>query len=190
MALIQERERSALSFISQNEEDNNSTYSTRVKTSQRTRQAHNSSYLPQLKHRYVPSLYFNQDKQLTRKIREFLKKPPLNSQEYFDMLWFRRQSEPSGNKDDDDLRRIKSAPSSPDELSKKLWHLLPEKRTIQSMILPPIRDGCLGNYHSKHTSKATAPLVDSSVDVMDQLKYCRYLRPRPTKAWAVTAQGI
>jgi len=77
-----------------------------------------------------------------------------------------------------------------DELSKKLWRLLPEKRTIQSMILPPIRDGCVTNYHNKHISK-TSPLVDQSLDVMDQLKYCRYLRPKPVKqnAWEDTGQA-
>ena len=53
----------------------------------------NSSTLPNLKRRYIPSLYDNQDQQLARKVKEFLKKPPFNSQEYFEMLWIRRQSE-------------------------------------------------------------------------------------------------
>lgn len=186
---LQTRRRSQLAYSSQHEDDNfSSTHSTNGKNSRATRQAHSSSAVPRLRRRYIPSLYDNQDKMLTRKIKEFLKKPPLNSQEYFDMLWLRRQSEPfRGN--EDDSRKMRSAPASPDELSKKLWHLLPEKRTIQSMILPPIRDGCVGNYHNKfkHNSK-TAGLIDPSVDIMDQLKYCRYLRPKPNRqtAWEET----
>ena len=158
------------------------------KSSKSTRYA-NSSSLPNLERRYIPSLYHNQDKELTRKVKEFLKKPPLNSQEYFDMLWLRRQSEPFRNSEEDGSRFVKSAPNSPDELSKKLWHLLPEKRTIQSMILPPIKDGCILNYHNKHSSK-TVPLVDPSVNLMDQLKYCRYIRAKPVRhqAWEDRSQ--
>ena len=189
---LQIRRHSDLSYCTQQEDDNfSSTYSTHVKSAQRTRQAHSSSAgLPQLKRRYIPSLYHNQDKMLTRKVKEFLQKPPLNSQEYFDMLWLRGQSQPSRDNEDDS--RPKSAPSSPDELSKKFWYLLPEKRTIQSMILPPIRDGCVTNYHDKHVSKRTDQFVDPSVDLMEQLKYCRYLRPRPTrhKAWEEKAQDL
>lgn len=185
----QKLQRRRYSGLAQSHEVDNrsSTYSTDAKSSHATRQGHSASALPNLKRRYIPSLYHNQDKILTRKVKEFLKKPPLNSQEYFDMLWLRRQSEPFRD-NEDDLRAIKSAPSSPDELSKKLWRLLPEKRTIQSMILPPIREGCISNYHNKHASKAT-PLVDPSVDIMDQLTYCRYLRPKPKrhKAWEDTS---
>lgn len=144
----------------------------------------NSSSLPNLKRRYIPSLYDNQDKQLARKVKEFLKKPPLNSQEYFEMLWIRRQSEYFSDNEEVGLLAIKSAPTSADELSKKLRHLRPEKRTIQSMILPPIRDGCTNNYHNKYSSK-TAPLVDPSMNLIDQLKYCRYIRHKPVRhqAW-------
>lgn len=186
---LQNRRHSGIAYSSHHEDDNFSTYSTDGRNSYTTRQAHSSSALPRLKRRYIPSLYHNQDKMLTRKVKEFLKKPPLNSQEYYDMLWLRRKSEPFRD-DEDDLRATRSAPSSPDELSKKLWRLLPEKRTIQSMILPPIRDGCVTNYHNKHISE-TSPLVDQSVDVMDQLKYCRYLRPKPVKqnAWEDTGQA-
>ena len=177
-------------YSSQHEDDNFSTYSTNGKNSHSTRQAHSSTAVPRLRRRYIPSLYHNQDKILTRKIKEFVKKPPLNSKEYFDTLWLRRQSEPfCGN--EEDSRKARSAPNSPDELSRKLWHLLPEKRTIQSMILPPIRDGCVGNYHDKFKQNSkTAPLVDPSVDIMDQLKYCRYLRPKPNrqKAWEDTSR--
>ena len=144
----------------------------------------NSSSLPNLKCRYIPSLYDNQDKQLARKVKEFLKKPPFNSQEYFEMLWIRRQSEHFPDNKEVSLRAFKSVPTSADELSRKLRHLRPEKRTIQSMILPPIRDGCTNNYHNKYSSK-TAPLVDPSMDLIDQLKYCRYIRNKPARhhAW-------
>lgn len=144
----------------------------------------NSSSLPNLKRRYIPSLYDNQDKQLARKVKEFLKKPPFNSQEYFEMVWIRRQSEHFRDNKGVSLRSTKSAPTSADELSRKLRHLRPEKRTIQSMILPPIRDGCTNNYHTKYSSK-TAPLVDPSLNITDQLKYCRYIRHKPVRhrAW-------
>ena len=144
----------------------------------------NSSALPNLKRRYIPSLYDNQDQQLARKVKEFLKKPPFNSQEYFEMLWIRRQSEHFSENKEVSVRAIKSAPTSADELSRKLRHLRPEKRPIQSMILPPIRDGCTKNYHDKYSSK-TAPLVDPSLNLIDQLKYCRYIRHKPVRhqAW-------
>lgn len=144
----------------------------------------NSSSFPNLKRRYIPSLYHNQDKQLARKVKEFLKKPPFNSQEYFEMLWIRRQSEHFRDNKEVSVRAIKSAPTSADELSRKLRHLRPEKRTIQSMILPPIRDGCTNNYHNKYSFK-TAPLVDPSLNIIDQLKYCRYIRQKPVRhqAW-------
>lgn len=157
--------------------------SSSAKSTESTRNVKISS-LPNLERRYIPSLYDNQDKQLARKVKEFLKKPPLNSKEYFEMLWLRRQSEPFRGSDDDGFRAIKSALTSPDELSRKLRHLRPEKRTIQSMILPSIRDGCTYNYHNKYNSR-TAPMIDPSVNLMDQLKYCRYLRPKPERyqAW-------
>jgi len=144
----------------------------------------NSSSLPNLKRRYIPSLYDNQDKQLARKVKEFLKKPPFNSQEYFEMVWIRRQSEHFSDNKEVSLRATRSAPTSADELSRKLRHLRPEKRTIQSMILPPIRDGCTDNFHNKYSSK-TAPLVDPSLNIIDQLKYCRYIRHKPMRhqAW-------
>lgn len=161
-----------------------------VKSSKLTRNAYNSG-LPNLKRRYIPSLYHNQDKELTQKVKEFLKKPPLNSQEYFDMLWLRRRSEPFGNRDEAGTRIVNSARSSPDEVTKKLWHLLPENQTIQSMILPPIRDGCVSEFHRKHSSK-TVPFIDPSVNIMDQLKYCRYLRAKPARfqAWESRNQDI
>ena len=144
----------------------------------------NSSSLPNLKRRYIPSLYDNQDKQLARKVKEFLKKPPFNSQEYFEMVWIRRQSEHFSDNKEVSLRATRSAPTSADELSRKLRHLRPEKRTIQSMILPPIRDCCTDNFHNKYSSK-TAPLVDPSLNIIDQLKYCRYIRHKPMRhqAW-------
>ena len=137
-----------------------------------------------LHRRYIPSLYDNQDKQLAQKVKEFLKKPPFNSQEYFEMVWIRRQSEHFRDNKEVSMRVIKSAPTSADELSRKLRHLRPEKRTIQSMILPPIRDGCTNNYHNKYSFK-TAPLVDPSLNIIDQLKYCRYIRQKPVRhqAW-------
>lgn len=161
-----------------------------VESSKLTRNADSSSF-PNLKRRYIPSLYHNQDKELTQKVKEFLKKPPLNSQEYFDMLWLRRRSAPFRNSCEAGTRIVNSTRSSPDELTKKLWHLLPEKQTIQSMILPPIRDGCVPNFHRKHSSK-TVPLVDPSVNLMDQLKYCRYLRAKPAgfQAWESRNQDI
>lgn len=182
--VLQSRRHSA--YSSQQEYENFSTNSTDGNNSHTSPQGHSSSGFPRLKRRYIPSLYHNEDKILTRKIKEFLKKPPLNSKEYLDMLWIRRQSEPfHGN--EEELRATKSAPASPDELSKKLWYLLPEKRTIQSMILPPIRDGCVANYHNKFKDTSnTYPLIDPSVDIMEQLKYCRYLRPKPNRAWKDT----
>lgn len=173
-----------LAYSVRHEDDNlSSTHSTAKSSGSQTRHV-NSSSLPNLKRRYIPSLYQNQDKQMARKVKEFLKKPPLNSDEYFDMLWIRRQSEPFRDNEETGSRAIKSAPTPADELSKKLRHLRPERRTIQDMILPPIRDGCIGNYHNKHSSK-TAPFVDPSVNLLDQLKYCRYIRPKPMghKAW-------
>lgn len=158
------------------------------KSSRTTRQVHSSSALPRVKRKYVPSLYHNQDKMLTRKIKDFLKKPPLNSQEYFVMLWKLSKQRESAllRYDEGNSDTARSAPVSPDEISKKLQHLLPEKRTIQSMILPPIRDGCVSNYHDKFMGASrTIPTVDSTVDIVDRLKYCRYLRLKPERqrAW-------
>lgn len=181
---LQNRRNSIQTYSVQHEDDGLSSAHSSARSAESTRHV-NSSSLPNLKRRYIPSLYHNQDKQLGRKVKEFLKKPPLNSQEYFEMLWIRRQSEPFRENEEGGLRAIKSAPTSPDELSRKLRHLQPEKRTIQSMILPPIRDGCTNNFHNKYGRSRTAPVADSSVNVMDQLKYCRYLRPKPIRqqAW-------
>ena len=180
---LQNRRNSLQTYSVRHENDGHSSTHASAKSAESTRHV-NSSSLPNLKRRYIPSLYHNQDKHLARKVKEFLKKPPLNSKEYFEMLWIRRQSEPFWDNEEGGLRAIKSAPSSPDELSKKLRHLRPEKRTIQSMILPPIRDGCTKNFHHKYGSR-TAPIVDPSVNLMDQLKYCRYIRPKPMRhhAW-------
>ena len=150
-----------------------------------TRRVHSSSASPRARQRYIPSLYHNQDKILAKKIKEFLKKPPLNSQEYFDTLWKLRQDE-SFLHNEGNSEAVKSAPHSPDELSEKLWHLLPEKRTIQSMILPPIRDGCVANYHNKFMdASGRNTIIDPSIDIVEQLKYCRYLRLKHgrQKAW-------
>ena len=158
------------------------------RSSRTTRQVHSSSAIPRVKRKYVPSLYHNQDKMLTRKITDFLKKPPLNSQEYFEMLWkLSKQRESAQFRyDEGNSDTARSAPVSPDEISKKLQHLLPEKRTIQSMILPPIRDGCVSNYHDKFMGASRTTLTtDLTIDVVDRLKYCRYLRLKPERqrAW-------
>ena len=157
------------------------------KSSRTTRQVHSSSALPRVKSLYVPSFYHNQDKMLTRKITDFLKKPP-NSQEYFEMLWklWKQRESAQFRYDEGNSDTARSAPVSPDEISKKLQHLLPEKRTIQSMILPPIRDGCVSNYHDKFMGASRNTLTtDSTIDVVDRLKYCRYLRLKPERqrAW-------
>ena len=138
--------------------------------------------------RYIPSLYQNPDKDLARKIKTFLRKPPLNSKEHFER-WSRSQSEPIIGSDFDDARNQPRVRTSPDEISKELLHLLPEKRKIQSTLLPPITSGCTKNFHSKYKAADSGPVIKEASDIMEQLKYCRYLRPKPKKpAWAESDQ--
>ena len=133
--------------------------------------------------KYIPSLYHNPDKDLSRKIRSFLRKPPLNSQEYFDGKWRRCRSEPSiGNsRERDEADIVPRAQTSADEKYKKLVHLLPERRNIRSAILPPISSGCTRNFNSRYASPVPQPTIDGSVDAMDQLQFCQYLRPTPER---------
>lgn len=132
------------------------------------------------KRRYVPVFYKNPDPVLSRKLKEFLMKPPLNSHEDSQMRAKMVSASRSETPERTNLfTRNRSYFVTPS--GERFAHLLPEKRTIHQLVLPPLHAGCRDNFNHKYASqqKEEEPIETGDFsEQMKYLKYCRYLRVR------------
>jgi len=129
---------------------------------------------------YVPVFYKNPDPELTKRLKSFLQKAPLNSSEDLRLKSASRLLRSHTATPDKSRSSIKNGSyyRTPCE---SFSHLLPEKQTIHQLVLPPIYLGCTDNFSRKydHENRSDDEFITMDLSVqMEHLKYCRYLRVR------------
>lgn len=131
-----------------------------------------------LNEKYVPAFYKNPDPELSKKLKSFLLKPPLNSSEdkHLKLTIPPRSRSATPDKSQSFYRKASHFITPCDRFK----HLLPEKRTIHEHILPPIYAGCTDNFNHKktHQNKDRELVTADLSEQMEPLKHCRYLRVR------------
>lgn len=136
---------------------------------------------------YVPSLYKNPDPEITRKLEAFLHKPPLNSPE-------NTGTSRSTSRESLERPRVlgKGLSYECEPVADRFRHLLPEKRTIHQLMLPPIMEGCRDNFNHfyKNPSNEDEVLNEDLSEQFLRLKYCRYLRHGPNSGYKRRTEKI